>query len=107
LFEFNGLVGEDPHKHLKEFFARLEKRLVVLSTSWEDLKRMLFEKYFLESKVNSIRKEIYGIRQLDKESLYKYYKRFERLCASCPCHQIHEQLLFQYFYEALYLCTGS
>uniref|UniRef100_A0A151UFN7 Retrotransposon gag domain-containing protein n=1 Tax=Cajanus cajan TaxID=3821 RepID=A0A151UFN7_CAJCA len=35
------------------------------------------------------------------ESLYEYWERFKRLCASCPHHQISEQLLLQYFYEGL------
>nr|KYP34319.1 hypothetical protein KK1_044742 [Cajanus cajan] len=35
------------------------------------------------------------------ESLYEYWERFKRLCASFPRHQICEQLLLQYFYERL------
>ncbi|KAF1883469.1 hypothetical protein Lal_00013363 [Lupinus albus] len=35
------------------------------------------------------------------ESLYEYWERFKRLCASCPHHQISEKLLLQYFYEGL------
>ena len=48
-----------------------------------------------------IRKDISGIRQLSGESLYEYWERFKKLCASCPNHQISEQLLLQYFYERL------
>ena len=35
------------------------------------------------------------------ETLYEYWERFKRLCASCPYHQISDQLLIQYFYEGL------
>ena len=35
------------------------------------------------------------------ETLYEYWERFKKLCASCPHHQISEQLLIQYFYEGL------
>ena len=35
------------------------------------------------------------------ESLYEYWERLKRLCASCPHHQISEQLLLQYFYEGM------
>jgi hypothetical protein len=35
------------------------------------------------------------------ESLHEYWERFKKLCASCPHHQISEQLLIQYFYEGL------
>lgn len=33
------------------------------------------------------------------ETLYEYWERFNKLCASCPQQQISEQLLIQYFYE--------
>ena len=35
------------------------------------------------------------------ETLYEYWERFKKLSASCPHHQISEQLLIQYFYEGL------
>jgi hypothetical protein len=34
-------------------------------------------------------------------ALHEYWERFKKLCASCPHHQISEQLLIQYFYEGL------
>ena len=33
--------------------------------------------------------------------MYEYWGRFKKLYASCPHHQISEQLLVQYFYEGL------
>ena len=65
------------------------------------LQIFFLEKYFPASKAASIRKEICGIRQNQGETLYEYWERFKRLCASCPHHQISEQLLIQYFYEGL------
>ena len=38
---------------------------------------------------------------MNGETLCEYWKRFNKLCASCPQHQITEQLLIQYFYEGL------
>ena len=38
---------------------------------------------------------------MNGESLDEYWERFNRLCASCPQHQITDQLLIQYFYELL------
>ena len=70
-------------------------------TSWNELKRMFLEKYFPASRAATIRKEICGIRQDAGETLYEYWERFKRLCASCPHHQISDQLLIQYFYEGL------
>jgi len=62
-------------------------------TNWEGLKIVFLEKFFPASRVTSIRKEICGIRQQDRESLYEYWERFKRLCTSCPYHQINKQLL--------------
>ncbi|XP_010242023.1 PREDICTED: uncharacterized protein LOC104586472 [Nelumbo nucifera] len=70
-------------------------------TTWNEMKRLFLEKYFPASRAANIRKEIYGIRQYNGESLHKYWEHFKKLCASCPHHQISEQLLIQYFYEGL------
>ena len=70
-------------------------------SSWDDLKRVFLEKFFPASRTIGIRKDISGIRQLSGESLYEYWERFKKLCASCPHHQISKQLLLQYFYEGL------
>ncbi|KAJ9189291.1 hypothetical protein P3X46_000601 [Hevea brasiliensis] len=123
--------GEDPHKHLKEFHVvcssmkpqgvsedQIKLRAFPFSlegaakdwlyylpsgsvNSWNGMKHIFLEKYFPISHAANIRKEIYGIRQYNGESLYEYWERFKKLCASCPHHQIREQLLIQYFYAGL------
>ncbi|XP_062114663.1 uncharacterized protein LOC133825777 [Humulus lupulus] len=128
---FHGLPGEDPNNHLKEFHivcssmkpASVTEEQIKLRAfpfslkdsakewlyylppgtveTWNTMKTLFLERYFPASKVGSIRKEICGIRQAVGESLYDYWERFKRLCASCPHHQISEQLLIQYFYEGL------
>ncbi|XP_011001629.1 PREDICTED: uncharacterized protein LOC105108855 isoform X2 [Populus euphratica] len=128
---FNGFAGEDPHTHLKEFhmvcvgmkpngvdeeqvklkafpfsLKKAAKTLFfsILSCSietWNAMKKIFLEKYFLVSRVANIRKEICGIRQFHRETLSEYWKRFEQLCIQCPHHQILDQLLIQYFYEGL------
>nr|KYP31220.1 hypothetical protein KK1_048660 [Cajanus cajan] len=135
--KFHGRAGEDPHKHLKEFHIvcstmrphNVPEDHIYLKafpfsledlakdwlyylapgsiTSWDDLKRAFLEKFFPASKNTAIRKDISGIRQLTGESLYEYWERFKRLCASCPHHQIFEQLLLQYFYEGLKIMDRS
>ena len=128
---FHGLAGEDPNKHLKEFHvvcstmkpAGVSEEQVKLMafpfsladsakewlyylpsgtvTTWNEMRQLFLEKYFPASKAGSIRKEICGIRQYNGEPLYDYWERFKKLCASCPHHQISDQLLIQYFYEGL------
>ncbi|KAM1453545.1 hypothetical protein ACFXTO_003151 [Malus domestica] len=129
--KYHGLFMEDPNKHLKEFevvcssmtpvnvdesilkmkafpFSLLEKAkdwLYELApgtvTSWESMKRAFLEKFFPTSRVILLRKRISGIQQDEGESFPTYYERFKSLVASCPQHQIKEELLLQYFYEGL------
>ncbi|RDY00574.1 hypothetical protein CR513_16235, partial [Mucuna pruriens] len=75
----------------------------VLFNTWGDMKRTFLEKFFLASRTESIRKEICGIRQHIGETLHE----FNKLCATCPHHQISEQLLIQYFYEGLSMMDRS
>ncbi|KAA0058334.1 uncharacterized protein E6C27_scaffold409G00180 [Cucumis melo var. makuwa] len=117
---FKGNFGEDPHKHLKGFHMvcdsmrphdiskeQLNLRAFPFSltdvakrwfyylesgsiTTWGSLKKKFLEKFFLASKANNIRKEIYGIRQAFGESLSEYWERFKELCASFPHHHIFD-----------------
>ncbi|KAH9725689.1 hypothetical protein KPL70_007974 [Citrus sinensis] len=135
--KFHGFAGEDPHKHLKEFHVvcssmrpqgvteeQIKLRAFPFSldglakdwlyylppgsiTTWNGLKKQFLEKYFPASRAANIRKDICGIRQLPGETLYDYVERFKQLCASCPQHQISDQLLIQYFYEGLSLMDRS
>ncbi|RDX90723.1 hypothetical protein CR513_27391, partial [Mucuna pruriens] len=88
--KFHGLVGEDPHKYLKEFqmvcstmrrlhspWRELQKigctySWLVLFNTLGDMKRMFLEKFFLASRNATIRKEICGIRQHSRETLHEY-----------------------------------
>ncbi|CAN6707332.1 unnamed protein product [Malus baccata var. baccata] len=129
--KYHGLSMEDPNKHLKEFevvcssmtpinvdgsilkmkafpFSLMEKAkdwLYELApgtvTSWESMKRAFLEKFFPTSRVILLRKRISGIQQEEGESFPTYYERFKSLIASCPQHQMKEELLLQYFYEGL------
>ncbi|KAL0392896.1 UNVERIFIED_CONTAM: hypothetical protein Sradi_2512400 [Sesamum radiatum] len=65
------------------------------------MKQQVLQRFFPASRATHLRKEIYGIRQLNGESLYEYWDRFKELIASYPHHQFNEPLLIQYFYEGL------
>ncbi|CAN6554875.1 unnamed protein product [Malus baccata var. baccata] len=70
-------------------------------TSWESMKRAFLEKFFPTSRIILLRKKISRIQQEEGESFPTYYERFKSLVASCPQHQMKEELLLQYFYEGL------
>jgi len=107
---FNGFASEDPHAHLKELHMvcvgmkpnGADKEQVKLKAfplslkgaakTWffsillgsigtsNAMKKIFLEKYFPASRVANIRKEIYGIRQSHRETLFEYWERFEQLC---------------------------
>jgi len=129
--KFNGLAGEDPHKHLKEFQVVCSTPLRPEGITEDHIKLRAFPFslqgaakdwiYYLEP--NSIiswndLKRVFLERYFpasrvasiikeicgirqDNESLAEYWERFKKLVSSCPQHQITEQLLIQYFYEGL------
>ncbi|XP_052878861.1 uncharacterized protein LOC128285402 [Gossypium arboreum] len=70
-------------------------------TTWADLSYLFLNRFFPASRVVELRREIVGIRKKDAKSLYDYWERFKKLCASCPQHGITEQSLLQYFYVGL------
>ncbi|RDY01898.1 hypothetical protein CR513_14720, partial [Mucuna pruriens] len=83
--KFHCLAGEDPYKHLKEFHVVCSmirpqgipkdyiKIKPVMFNTWGDMKRMFLEKFFSMSRTATIQKEICGIRQHSRETLYKYW----------------------------------
>ncbi|CAN6576784.1 unnamed protein product [Malus baccata var. baccata] len=129
--KYHGLSMEDPNKHLKEFevvcssitpvnvdgsilkmkpfpFSLMDKAKDWLHelapgtvTSWESMKRAFLEKFFPTSRVLLLKKRISDIQQNQGESFQTYYEHFKNLVASCPQHQIKEEMLIQYFYERL------
>ncbi|XP_026417319.1 uncharacterized protein LOC113312798 [Papaver somniferum] len=129
--KFRGLAGEDPNRHLQQFHhvvtslkqATADADMAMMTmfpfslidsagewffylpsgsvTTWNGMKKLFLEKYFPASKAAVIRKEICGIRQVPRETLYEYCERYKKLLASCPHHQISDQLIIQYFYEGL------
>ncbi|KAM1516006.1 hypothetical protein ACFX10_015050 [Malus domestica] len=125
--KFHEMSMEDPNKHLKEFevvclsmtpmnvdgsilkmkafpFSLLEKAkdwLYKLApgtvTSWDSMKQAFLEKFFPTSRVILLRKRISGIQQNQGETFPTYYERFKTLIASCPQHQMKEELLLPIF----------
>ncbi|KAM1406977.1 hypothetical protein ACFXTH_001593 [Malus domestica] len=125
--KFHEMSMEDSNKHLKEFevvcssmtlvnvdgsilkmktflFSLLDNAkdwLYELAsgtvTAWESMKRAFLEKFFLTSRVILLRKRISGIQQNQGETIPTYYERFKTFVASCPYHQMKENLILQYF----------
>ncbi|XP_026400018.1 uncharacterized protein LOC113295900 [Papaver somniferum] len=129
--KFKRIQGEDPNRHLLLFQHRLtslkptgsdQGRALLTAfpfslidsveewfyglppgsiTTWNEMQRAFLEKYFPACKAAIICKAISGIEQITGETLYGYWERYKKLLASCPHHQISEQLIVQYFYDGL------
>ncbi|KAF7802789.1 uncharacterized protein G2W53_041900 [Senna tora] len=129
--KFRGLMNEDPYQHLKVFHVvcssmkpervtedQIKLRAFPFSlddatkewlfylpagsvTTWEGMMRLFLDRYFPSSRVINVRRDICGIKQKVTETLFEYWERFKKLCASCPQHDIPEQSLLHYFYEGL------
>ncbi|KAF7844718.1 hypothetical protein G2W53_001623 [Senna tora] len=129
--KFRGLMNEDPYQHLKEFHVvcssmkpeRVTEEQIKLRafpfsldgaakewlfylpagsiTSWEGMMRLFLDRYFPSSRVINVRRDICGIKQKGTKTLFDYWERFKKLCASCPQHDTPEQSLLHYFYEGL------
>ncbi|XP_042461450.1 uncharacterized protein LOC122045337 [Zingiber officinale] len=129
--KFHGLSGEDPNRHLHELdmvcsswnphgVSSEDVRLRAFPfsvadsakdwlyclppnsiTSWFEMKRLFLARFFPASRIAAIQMSIYGIQQFTGEPFQNYWDRFKRLVASCPQHQISDQLLIIYFYEGL------
>ncbi|XP_023772488.1 uncharacterized protein LOC111921147 [Lactuca sativa] len=70
-------------------------------TRWNELAKLLLEKYFPEAKVWNLHREILGIKQGKREALHTYWERFKKLLVRCPQHDISDYQLYQCFCEGL------
>ncbi|RDX69800.1 hypothetical protein CR513_51034, partial [Mucuna pruriens] len=117
---FHGLAREDPHKHLKEFhvvcstmrpqgiledYIKMKAFSFSLDRAPKDW--LYLQPFFPASRIATTRKEICRIRQHSGKTLHEYWERFNKLCGTCPHHQISEQLPIQYFYEGLTMMDQS
>ncbi|KAL4287353.1 hypothetical protein AHAS_Ahas19G0177700 [Arachis hypogaea] len=97
--KYNGLPGEDPLKHLKDF-------QVVCSTARrhgsDEIAVMEFlEMFYPPQNTDPLRKEISSIMQRDGETLYEYWERFKKLLEACSHHCIDELVLICYFCQGM------
>jgi hypothetical protein len=128
---FYGLEHENPYSHVKKFRSITAKtkfqnfseesvnlRLFPLSlydkatewldsmapssiTSWEELLKQFYNKFFPMSRVNEARKEIGSFTQDEDEKLSECWARFKDLLMKCPPHGYEKWHLVQFFYQGL------
>ncbi|XP_073525467.1 uncharacterized protein [Phyllobates terribilis] len=129
--KFHGLAGEDPIMHLGEFHdicmcskpanvteEQFKMRafgftLKDTARNWyyhlpagsidtsPKLYKAFLDKYFPARKSTALKRAIANVEQADDETLYDYFERFMRLCASCPFHGFDEKELVIHLYNGL------
>jgi hypothetical protein len=70
-------------------------------TSWEELLKQFYNKFFLMSKVNEARKEISSFTLDEDEKFSECWERFKDLLTKCPPHGYEKWRLVQFFYQGL------
>ncbi|XP_073121491.1 uncharacterized protein [Henckelia pumila] len=70
-------------------------------TSWDDLAKSLFTKYFPPSKSMKLRADITTFSQGEQETFYEAWERYKDLLRRFPHHQLPEGLVVQTFYYGL------
>jgi hypothetical protein len=129
LLSFYGLEHENPYSHVKKFrsitattkFQNFSEESVNLRlfpfslhdratewldsvalgsiTSWEELLKQFYNKFFPMSRVNEARKEISSFTQDEDEKFSE--ARFKDLLMKCPPHGYEKWRLVQFFYQGL------
>jgi hypothetical protein len=128
---FYGLDHENPYSHVKKFknicfitkfqnfseeavhlrlfpFSLHDRAMELLHsnapgsiTSWEDLLKQFYNKFFPMSRVNEVRKEISSFTQDEDEKFSECWGRFKDLLIRCPPHGYEKWRLMQFFYQGL------
>jgi hypothetical protein len=70
-------------------------------TSWEELLKQFYNKFFPMSRVNEARKEISSFTQEEDEKFFECRARFKDLLIKCPPHGYEKWRLVQFFYKGL------
>jgi hypothetical protein len=70
-------------------------------TSWEELLKQFYNKFFPMSRVNEVRKEISSFTQDEEEKFPECWVRFKDLLIKCPPHGYGKWRLVQLFYQGL------
>nr|GFB29036.1 hypothetical protein [Tanacetum cinerariifolium] len=129
--QFHGLPGDDANKHLDEFLhvtqsikingvtddalclylfphsltrhatAWFDRLLRNSINSFEQMAKMLLEKYFPPSIVTKLRNEITNFRQRPDESLFEAWERYKLSIDRCPNHNMRNLLETEECYDLI------
>jgi hypothetical protein len=105
--KFQKISEEAVHLTLFLFFLhdrameRLDSNAPGSITSWEELLKQFYNKFFPMSRANEARKEISSFTQDEDEKFSECWARFKDLLIKCPPHGYEKWRLMQFFYQGL------
>ena len=76
-------------------------------TTWEEVARAFSNKYFPPTKTAKCRNDILMFVQLDFESLYEAWERYNDLLRKCPNHELLKWQQLQIFYMGIHSSTKA
>ena len=130
-FSFSGLDGENPYHHLREFeqmcscyafagmthdtlswklfpFSLVEearqwytKNVESVNGSWSKLRDKFCLRFFPESRIVALQKDILCFQQNEEETIGEAWARFSLLVKSGPVLSIPDHVLLQHIYSGL------
>jgi hypothetical protein len=128
---FYGLDHENPYSHVKKFrsitattkFQNFSEESVNLRlfpfslhdratewldslaprsiTTWKELLKQFYHRFYPMSRVNDARKEISSFSQDEDEKFTECWTRFKDMLTKCPPHGYEKWRLVQFFYQGL------
>jgi hypothetical protein len=128
---FYGLDHENPYSHVKKFrsitattkFQNFSEESVNLRlfpfslhdratewldslpprsiTTWKELLKQFYHRFYPMSRVNDARKEISSFSQEEDEKFTECWTRFKDMLMKCPPHGYEKWRLVQFFYQGL------
>ena len=82
----------------KIWFSSLPRNSI---DSWNKCKDAFITKYFLPTKIISLRTQIMNFKQLEHEHVAQSWERMKLMLRNCPTHGLNLWMIIQIFYVAL------
>ncbi|XP_027181793.1 uncharacterized protein LOC113780176 [Coffea eugenioides] len=105
--KFNGVSDDAIKLRLFPFSLRDKAKIWLQShppntfTTWADLAKAFFNKFFSPGKTAKLRMDITSFSQQEGETLYETWERYRELQRRCPHHGLPDWLIVQTFYNGL------
>ncbi|CAH1426857.1 unnamed protein product [Lactuca virosa] len=70
-------------------------------TTWEESREKFLKRFFPPTRNENLRNVITSFRQMDGESLWEVWERWNNLLRKCPTHRLRDDVKLETFYQGL------